>query len=144
MLALLYTNNGAALKRRAPTAAILPNMTTYHDSNLPFLFLKPDLDATTLCTSCTRQILTIYINFESSIPYGPGLSSSQLLDTQNDLYSAINSKCPAGFMTQAVQAAGGLAGGRLPGIGAAVPSASATNQAFIAVAMGLVSLVYAL
>ncbi|PPR05097.1 hypothetical protein CVT24_010084 [Panaeolus cyanescens] len=142
MLGLLYTNNGAALKRRAPATAILPNMTTYHDSNLPFLFNKPEMDATTLCTSCTRQILTAYINFESNIPYAPGLGASQLLDTQTDLYNAIKDKCPAGFMSQAVQAAGGLSGGILPS--GAVPAVNAEFKVFTAFAMGVASLVYAL
>jgi hypothetical protein len=138
LLALLYTNNGAALKRRAPTTAIVPNMTTYHDTNLPFLFFTPDLDATNLCTSCARSVLAAYIDFESNVPYAPGLASSQLLDTQSALYKAIQDKCPAGFLSGAVQAAGGLSGGILPS--GAVPAASAEHKALIALALGVASI----
>ncbi|KAF8154208.1 hypothetical protein B0H34DRAFT_720855 [Crassisporium funariophilum] len=136
LLALLYTNNGA-LKRRAPTTAILPNMTTYHDTNLPFLFFTPALDATKLCTACARHVLTAYINFESNIPYGPGLGSSNLLNTQTALYSAIQSKCPSGFLSGAVQAAGGLSGGLFQ---SGATTVHPEYKGLFALAMGVVTL----
>ncbi|KDR78269.1 hypothetical protein GALMADRAFT_138383 [Galerina marginata CBS 339.88] len=136
LLALLYTDS-SALKRR-DTSAIVPNMTTYHDSNLPFIFLKPSLDATALCTACSRNVLTAYINFESNVPYAPGLVKSELLDTQSDLYSAIQSKCPSGFLSGAVQAAGGLSGGILSS--SAISIASSGYQSILALAMGVATL----
>ncbi|CAA7262026.1 unnamed protein product [Cyclocybe aegerita] len=137
LLALLYTNNGSALKRRAQVSAIVPNMTTYHDSNLPFLFFNPTLDAEALCTSCTRSVLTAYINFESNIPYAPGLSSSQLLDTQSALYNAITEKCPANFLNNAVQAAGGISqGGLFSGAVSTLPE----HRSLISLALGAATL----
>jgi len=138
LLALLYTDS-SALKRRAETPAIVPNMTTYHDSNLPFIFLTPSLDATTLCTACSRNVLTAYINFESNVPYAPGLAQSQLLDTQSDLYNAIQQKCPSGFLSGAVQAAGGLSAGGLLSSGA-VSTGSFEYQSILSLAMGLATL----
>jgi hypothetical protein len=138
LLALLYTDNSGALKRRADTTAISPNMTTYHDTNLPFIFFTPSLDATKLCTACSRNVLTAYINFESNVPYGPGLSQSQLLDTQSALYSAIQEKCPSGFLSGAVQAAGGLSGGLFSS--GAISTVSAEYQSILALAMGAATL----
>lgn len=139
LLALLYTDNSGALKRRADVTAILPNMTTYHDTNLPFIFFTPDLDATKLCTACSRNVLTAYMNFESNVPYGPGLSQSQLLDTQSALYSAVQSKCPSGFLSGAVQAAGGLSSGGLFSSGA-ISTVGAEYQSILALAMGAATL----
>ena len=138
LLALLYTNNSGALKRRADASAILPNMTTYHDNNLPFIFFKPSLDKTKLCTACSRNVLTAYMNFESNVPYGPGLSQSQLLDTQSALYSAIQDQCPTGFLSGAVQAAGGLSSGIFSS--GAISTVSVEYQSILALAMGAATL----
>jgi hypothetical protein len=145
LLSLLYTDDNSALKRRAvQVAAIVPNTTTYHDTNLPFLFLKPSLDATTLCTTCARNVLTAYINFESNIPYAPGLSNSQILSSQNDLYSAIQSKCPAGFLSGAVQAAGGISTGGGVFSSAAHPGASSEYKTVVAAALGAMTFAFSL
>lgn len=135
LLSLLYTDN-SALKRRASVSAIVPNVTTYHNTNLPFLFFKPDLDNSKLCTTCARNVLTAYINFESNVPYAPGLSQSMLLDTQSDLYNGITEKCGASFLSGAVQAAGGLKGGPLNSA-AAIKS---EYQGAFAIAMGVLTL----
>lgn len=141
LLSLLYTDNTALKRRDVKVAAIEPNTTTYHDTNLPFLFLKPSLDATTLCTTCARNVLTAYINFESDIPYAAGLSNSQILSSQNDLYSAIQSKCPAGFLSGAVQAAGGIStGGSV--FSAAVPAASSEYKTIVAAVMGVMTFAF--
>lgn len=139
LLSYLYTDKAAALKRRADTSAIVPNITTYHDTNLPFLFFTPSLDATTLCTSCARDVLTAYINWESDEAYAPGQSQSLLLDTQSDLYSAIQQKCPSGFLSGAVQAAGGLSSNGILSSGA-VSTVSSQYQGFLALAMGVTTL----
>jgi hypothetical protein len=142
LLATLYTTTGAgALTRRGQTA-IVPNMTTYQNNNLLFLFYNPNLDATTLCTTCARQVLSAYMNFESNVAYGPGLANSQLLANQPALYQAVEAKCPAGFLSGAVQAAGGLSGGILSG--AAVATAKPAQATMIALLLGLASLAISL
>jgi len=73
------------------------------------------MSAAQLCTTCTRNILTPWITLGSNNPYGPGMSNSLLLAGQPALYQAINSKCPSGFLSGAVQAAGGLSGGLVSG-----------------------------
>ncbi|KAH7882782.1 hypothetical protein F5I97DRAFT_1984799 [Phlebopus sp. FC_14] len=95
------------------TAALIPNTTTYQDTNLVFLFLEPSMDSSTLCTTCTRNILTPYITFESNCPYAPGMNNSLLISGQPALYSSVTSKCGASFLSGAVQAAGGLSSGIL-------------------------------
>jgi len=135
LLSLLYTDD-SALTRRDEVSAIMPNTTTYQTTNLPFLFLTPSLDNTTLCTTCARDVLTAYIDFESDIPYAPGMSNSQILSSQNDLYNAITSKCPAGFLSGAVQAAGSLSSGPLS---AAVPAASSEYKIIVAAIMGVMT-----
>lgn len=95
------------------TTALIPNVTTYQNTNLVFLFLEPTMTEVQLCTTCTRDILTSYITFESSLPYAPGLANSLLLGGQPALYNATLTTCQTGFLSGAVQAAGGLSGGIL-------------------------------
>lgn len=140
-LTQFLVNKDSALSRRAPTA-VTPNVTTFHDNNIVFLFYNPDLDATALCTSCVRQVLTAYVTFESDIGYGPGLASSLFLDKQPALYEAVKNKCPAGFLSGAVQAAGGLSGGTLSG--AALTTAVPQHATMIALLLGLSSLAISL
>ncbi|KAG6336307.1 hypothetical protein ID866_2783 [Astraeus odoratus] len=108
----LYTTTGSGntVTRRdsSASAAFIPNVTTYQDTNLVFLFLQPSTDSTTLCTSCTRSILSSFITFESSYPYAPGLNNSLFLHNQPSLYNSVTSTCGANFLSGAVQAAGGL------------------------------------
>ncbi|KAG2144001.1 hypothetical protein BD769DRAFT_1625676 [Suillus cothurnatus] len=117
----LVTSNtqqvGASARRDVSnsTTALIPNTTTFQDTNLVFLFLNPKMNSTQLCTTCTRNILTSYITFESSLPYAPGLNNSLLLSGQTALYNAIVSTCQSGFLSGAVQAAGGLSSGLLNG-----------------------------
>ncbi|KZT23000.1 hypothetical protein NEOLEDRAFT_1118544 [Neolentinus lepideus HHB14362 ss-1] len=99
---------------------IEPNATTFTNYNLPFLLLTGSTPSSTLCTSCTRSILTSYINFESSVPYGPGLSKSSLLSGQSALYQGVQSTCGESFMSGAVQAAGGIKSGAFSGAGRSV------------------------
>ncbi|KAH9886719.1 hypothetical protein C8Q73DRAFT_715070 [Cubamyces lactineus] len=104
----------SAVSRRATVQSIVataPNATTFANNNLLFLMLQPDLPSASLCTSCTRNILTSYISFESSTPYGPGLSSSALLSGQTKLYEGVQETCGANFLSGAVAAAAGLSGG---------------------------------
>lgn len=115
----LYTTPGSGASERRDvsnsTTALIPNTTTFQDTNIVFLFLNSNMDSTQLCTTCTRNILTSYITFESSLPYAPGLDNSLLLCHQSALYNATVSTCPSGFLSGAVQAAGGLSSGILTG-----------------------------
>ncbi|KAI0830321.1 hypothetical protein BC628DRAFT_1357414 [Trametes gibbosa] len=113
-LAKYVSTGGASLARRATAqsvVAVSPNATTFAQNNLLFLLLQPDLPSDSLCTSCTRNIITSYISFESSTPYAPGLSQSALLSGQTKLYEAVQSVCGASFLSGAVAAAAGLSGG---------------------------------
>ncbi|KAI0331380.1 hypothetical protein GY45DRAFT_1322426 [Cubamyces sp. BRFM 1775] len=104
----------SSVSRRATVqsvVALAPNATTFANNNLLFMMLQPDLPSASLCTSCTRSIITSYISFESSTPYGPGLSSSALLSGQSKLYEGVQNTCGANFLSGAVAAAAGLSGG---------------------------------
>ncbi|KAG9310950.1 hypothetical protein JVU11DRAFT_8824 [Chiua virens] len=112
----LYTSGSSVpVRRDGSTTALIPNTTTYARTNLLFLFLDPSESSTQLCKTCTKEIMTPYITFESSYPYAPGMSNSLLLAGQVPLYNNITSKCGQNFLSGAVQAAGGLSGGLLNG-----------------------------
>lgn len=127
--------------KRADVAALLPNITTYRNTNLPFLFLKSSLSTDALCTACTRNILTAYINFESSVPYAPGIAQSPLLAGQSDLYLGVQTKCGSNFLSGAVQAAGGLSGSSI--LSGAPRTAGGQLQGVVATMMGVVTLAVA-
>lgn len=126
------------------TAALIPNVTTYKDSNLLFFFLKPDTPSAQLCTTCARSVLLSYIQFQTSVPYAPGLGVSPLMGGQGDLYSAMTKTCGATFFTGGVSAVGGIASGMLGSSGA--KSAASRTQiiggtaALLAGAVGFVGL----
>jgi hypothetical protein len=111
----LWISSPPSARRRATQAVLYPNTTTYSSTNLPFFFLSPDLPKDKLCVTCTRRILTSYTNFESSVPYAPGLPNSPILNGQPKLYEAIQNTCGKSFMNDNVQAAGGLSSGVLQG-----------------------------
>jgi len=90
---------------------ITPNATTFAQNNILYLFLQPSLSSASLCQTCTRNILTSYITFESNVPYAAGLTNSPLLSTQTALYEGVQSVCGASFLSGAVEAAGNLSGG---------------------------------
>ena len=92
-------------------AAVAPNATTFASNNLLFLLLQPTLAKDALCQTCTRNVITSYISFESSTPYAPGLAASVLLSGQSALYQAVQSTCGSTFLSGAVAAAAGLSGG---------------------------------
>ncbi|GAA5883631.1 hypothetical protein JCM16303_004923 [Sporobolomyces ruberrimus] len=86
--------------------SLLPNSQTYRSMSLPFLFLSSTLPSTTLCTPCTKQILTNYISFESRQPYALGLANSPILGGQGDLWQGTGEKCGAGFLSNIMQMSG--------------------------------------
>ncbi|TBU39481.1 hypothetical protein BD309DRAFT_969647 [Dichomitus squalens] len=96
-------------------ASVAPNATTIANNNVLFLLLQPSLAKDSLCQTCTRNVITSYISFESSTPYAPGLASSVLLSGQSALYQAVQSTCGSSFLSGAVAAAAGLSGGIVGG-----------------------------
>jgi hypothetical protein len=96
---------------RRDEQAFFPNATTFRDSNILFLLLKPTLSTGQLCVSCTRSVLSSYIDFMSAIPYAPGMAASPLMGGQPSLYTAVTSGCGPSFLGGSVQAAGGISGG---------------------------------
>lgn len=94
----------------ATDASLIPNTTTYHTTNLPFLFLQSS--SADLCNVCTRKILNAYLSFEAKSPYAPGLGKSLLLSAQVDLYQGVQTSCGSNFLSDnsVVKAAGGLSG----------------------------------
>jgi len=140
----LFTTPGSSVATRDvsnQTTALVPNTTTYHDTNLLFLFLKPSMPSSTLCTTCTRNIMTPYITFESACLYAPGIGNSPLLAGQVPLYNNITSKCGASFLSGAVQAAGGLSSGLVSG--AAPIAVGQELSAAVAAILGLAAFVAA-
>jgi hypothetical protein len=126
----LYTESGQT---------VIPNTAAFASNNLPFLLINPKLESAALCTACTRNVLSAYINYESDLPYAPGLNRSQILGTQTELFNAVSEKCGARFMDNEVQAAGGLGtGNSILGGGAA--SLNAGFQSILATFAGFATL----
>ncbi|EJD05261.1 uncharacterized protein FOMMEDRAFT_27426 [Fomitiporia mediterranea MF3/22] len=135
----LWSYSGSLSKRAdSDGAALIPNTTTYRSSNLPFLFLTPSLSSDKLCVSCTRSVLSAYMNFEQSVPYALGIANSPMLGGQPELYSAVNSTCGSNFMNGAVQAAGGLSGGI---VGSGAPHLTPEGGMITAAAAAILGLV---
>jgi hypothetical protein len=130
--------SNSPLTRRAESA-VVANLTTFRDSNVPFIFRDPDMDSTALCATCTRNILTNYFNFESDVLYASGLGNSQLLGGQDALVGSIQEKCGANFLNGAVQAAGGIKQDTLSS--AAVRDVSNNFASLVAVVAGAMPLV---
>lgn len=107
----LYTTPSTDGATSNGSSVLVPNATTYQQTNVLFMLLDPSMSSNQLCTTCTKNIMTPYISFESTIPYAPGLNASCLFSGQVALYNQINAICPAGFLNGAVQAAGGLSKG---------------------------------
>lgn len=125
------------------SAGMLPNATTFSNLGLPFLFIQKSAPSSSLCTSCTRKVLNAYLNFESEIPYAPGLGKSPLLSTQVDLYNSVQSTCGSSFLSEAgvVKAAGGLSGGTLS---SGTMQISASGSGFAVASMGVFFIVSAM
>lgn len=87
------------------------DLSSISSSNLAFLFRTASMDSKALCTTCTRNIMSGYFNYESDAVYSPGLSNSQMLGGQTVLVGAIEQQCGANFLNGAVQAAGGIKSG---------------------------------
>jgi len=101
--------------RRGEQQVIIPNMEQFKEENLVFLGIQPTLAEGDLCKPCTRNVLNEYIQFTSSLPYAPGISNSPLMGGETALYTAVQEKCGAPFLSGSVQAAGGISGGIMSG-----------------------------
>lgn len=88
---------GARTSTNIPTV-ITPNVTTYRNTNLPFLFLQPSYPSAQLCTPCTREIMVAYIKWETQVPYALGLAQSPTLGGQIELWNAITGTCGANYV----------------------------------------------
>jgi hypothetical protein len=98
-------------------SASSPNATTIAQSNAEFLFINPNSDATTLCTTCTKNIMNEWTSYLSDTTYAPSLAKALLFAGESAILSAIQSKCPSNFLTSTgVQAAGAAAGGLTAGL----------------------------
>lgn len=111
-----------SVHKRAQTV-LMPNTDTFRNSNLMYLFISPVMNAGELCTSCTQQILSKYVAWESATPYALGLSKSPLLGAQSQLWAAMQEKCPADFTSQVTNIAGVASADQLAG-GAVTTTAS--------------------
>lgn len=111
----LWTTLDTGNSRRGQEQVIIPNVQEFKSLNLVFLGLQSSLPADQLCKTCTRNVLKPYIQFMSDIPYAPGPANSPLMSGESDLYSAVQQKCGAPFLSGSVQAAGGISDGIVSG-----------------------------
>ncbi|KAJ7054705.1 hypothetical protein C8F01DRAFT_1063621 [Mycena amicta] len=106
----------SSVSRRADSeTAYMPNAATINDNNILFLLLNGSLPKPELCTTCTRNVLTNYISFETGTNYAPGIAQSVLMSGQSALYQGVVATCGSDFLTSAVKAAGGLGQGSSSG-----------------------------
>jgi len=115
---------------------IIPNLQVFKDESLAFLGIKSSLATEELCQPCTRNVLNEYIQFTSSLPFAPGMSSSLLLGGETDLYTAVQTKCGAPFLSGSVQAAGGISSGLMNSAAGLSASTRTVASAFSAIIAG--------
>ncbi|KAF8582173.1 hypothetical protein K439DRAFT_1661962 [Ramaria rubella] len=87
-----------------------PDAEAFSNANVMFLGANPSMDATDLCTPCTKNILTGYISWESSTPLANGIANSPLLASQTPLWNAVQTKCPSDFISGTLANAGAAPG----------------------------------
>ncbi|KAG8704599.1 hypothetical protein FRC08_002140 [Ceratobasidium sp. 394] len=100
------TNAYVSRKRGSSQSVLVPNVDTYRNSNLLYLFISPDMNTGELCTDCTEEMMTKYVAWASAVPHALGLANSPLLGGQAQLWAAIRDKCPANFLAEISNAAG--------------------------------------
>ena len=93
-------------KRGTADTAQSISSSSLSNSNIAYLFLQPTSDKSVLCSSCSKNIMAAYISFETSIPYAIGLSNSDILNGQSQLYSTMKSVCGDSFTTSINEVAG--------------------------------------
>lgn len=130
---LLAGSDGAALHRRQASTQAAEAATAGNNKNIAFLFLQPDSDKTVLCSQCSKNILAAYIKFETSIPYAIGLSNSQNLAGQSDLYKAMGTECGDDATTNVNELAGTTA---FAAIRSGASALTSPASAGLAVALG--------
>jgi hypothetical protein len=110
------TTKRASLDRRGSDAqeVFLPDASLFTSNNIVFLGIEPSFSASQLCVPCTREVMNIYTNRFSTLPYAPVIANSALFSGMTALYDAINQKCGSSFLAGESQAAGGLATGAAP------------------------------
>lgn len=136
---LLHHDKRQTTNDSASAAADEIDSDSLNNSNIAFLFLQPSSSKEILCSSCSKNVLAAYIQFETSIPYSIGLSNSENLKGQSELYKAMQQTCGASFTTSINEKAGttafaevGAAMGLAPArIGAALGAASLLAGAFL-------------
>lgn len=101
------TASTASVSRRDDTVVTAPNATTFQHNNILYLFLNSSAGSS-ICTTCTTNIMAAYMDFEAAIPYAPGLAQSPLMGGQSTLIKGITAACGSAFLNSAVQAAGGI------------------------------------
>lgn len=122
--------------RRGQEQVVIPNVQQFKTLNLVFLGLQASLTSDQLCKPCTRNVLNQYIKFMSDIPYAPGTGNSPLMSGESDLYTAVQQKCGAPFLSGSVQAAGGISDGLVGGAAGLSVSARTVAGALFAITAG--------
>ena len=139
------TQHGTSQKRdTADQTAFVPNATTVASTNLFFLFLTGQEPASQLCTTCTKEVISAFIDAESNQPYAPGLGQSRLFPGQTMLYQGIENTCGQSFLSGAVQAAGGLGSNGILGNKSKTSGARSSRElGFVATIVGAVVIGFA-
>ncbi|KAJ9124396.1 hypothetical protein QFC22_001196 [Naganishia vaughanmartiniae] len=112
-----------------------PNTTTFRTTSLSYLFLQPNMSASILCTTCTKNVMASYVAWEAQTPYALGLGASPILGAQQALWESLGETCGANFTQQITAAAGVLT---TNSTNAVTTSGAATDRT---VAMGGLSVV---
>ncbi|KAG8981388.1 hypothetical protein FRB90_007291 [Tulasnella sp. 427] len=89
------------LRKRASQSVYSPDTAAYRASGVMYLYTLPDLSATSLCTTCTQEVINAYFKWEATIPYAAGLANSPMLGDQAALYKQVQTKCGSTFMNVA-------------------------------------------
>jgi len=107
-----------------------PDAEAFTNANIMWLGANPTMDAASLCTTCTKNVLTSYIQWESSTPLANGIANSPLLSSQTALWTAVSKTCPADFISGTLSNAGAS-----PGAANGAPTSSPAKGAMVMLAI---------
>lgn len=77
-------------------STLTPDMASYRESGLPYLFLTPSSSPELLCGECAGKILGAYVSFETVTPHALGISNSPALGGQPELWAKVT-ECDNGL-----------------------------------------------
>lgn len=112
---------------------------------IAFLGLSPSEPASSLCSNCTKQIMSIYETWENQVAYAPGINQSTLLSGQSLLLGGIKSTCGDSYISSfpdGTNTTVGTGANSSSPVGNSTSDAVSSSVSFLAPAIAFVAVVF--